>query len=193
MSLRMPAVLRGIGLLAIFRAEGFSWVGGSVGDVLASLAPLLGFPVALALLLILAGVPRALATPLAAIAMFLAPLVASEALARLWGREAEWGRYASSYNWCQWPLAVAALLAVLAASLLVALGLQPAIAGVAAMLAMSLYQLVLHWFLARRGLGVSGLRAVVLTVVADGSSAVILAIFMALSGAADHAANGSAG
>jgi nitrate reductase gamma subunit len=182
--------LRGVLLLATFRAEGFGWVEGSVADVLASLAPLLGFPLALGVLLLLSGALRELTVPLAAVAMFLAPLVVSEAVARVLGREAEWGRYAAAYNWCQWPLALGAAAALLGAAILVSLGVPATAAAIVAMLAMSLYQLVLHWFLAWRGLRLSGPRAVLMTLAADGAATVVLVLFMLLGG---QPANGSSG
>lgn len=186
-------VARGMGLLARFRAEGFHYLGGTTGDVLASVAPLLAFPLALGLLLLLAGAANQLAAPLATAGAVLAPLAVSDLLARLWHREAEWGRYAAAYNWCQWPITGVAILVVIGASVLAGLGLPRQIAGLAALGLAALYQLALHWFVARRGLLLSPGRAMLVTLLADGSAVLLLTLFLVLDTDAVQVANGSDG
>jgi hypothetical protein len=104
---------------------------------------------------------------LAATCGLLAPAVVSEWLARRWGREAEWPRYAVAFNWCQWavPVAAAALLLVLSAFM--AAGLPNVVAGNAVLLGLSGYALWLHWFLARHGLSLGAGRAALFVLLVD--------------------------
>jgi hypothetical protein len=186
-------VARGVLLLARFRSEGLRYFGGSTADVLASLAPLLAFPLALGLLLLMAGAAHELAAPLAAGGAVLAPLVVSDLLARLWRREAEWGRYAASYNWCQWPITVVAILVVAGASVLGGLGVPRQLAGVAALAVAAFYQLAVHWFLARRALSLPWGKATILTILVDLSAVALLTLFLVLDTDAVQDANGSSG
>lgn len=163
--LRGPAVLRGIALVARGRADGIDQFAATRQGFLASLAPLIAFPLVGTFLLLLngGGVP-AITDLLATIAVLLAPPILSFELARLWGRRVRWLRYATAFNWCQW------LLPLLASILLMVLGTlqQAGLSGDAATAVLALglggYALWLHWFLARHGLALSPFRSAVLVV-----------------------------
>ena len=76
----------------------------------------------------------------------------SYALARHWGREALWPRFATAFNWCQWAIPAVAFLLLLAVSLLIALGVPNEAGGPSVVAGLAGYGLWLHWFLARHGL-----------------------------------------
>lgn len=154
------APLRGTARLAWGRMDGLQAFGSTPDAVLASLVPLLAVPFAGALWALLHGqVARALTAVGFTITAQLAPLVLSHALARLWGREEGWLRYATAYNWLQWAiLAVALVLPVL----LEGFGLPDRTAiQVYAFLLLG-YVLWLNGRLARHGLGLSWPRSVLL-------------------------------
>ncbi len=155
--------LQGVLLLARGRAEGLACFRGTPEGFLASLVPLLAVPLAGAVLLLLGGgVVQAVALLLLALVSQLAPPVLSHALARAFGQEERWLRYATAYNWCQW-----AVLAVVAALLTVLGGVTgaplPAVLGSPVLgYAAGGYAMWLHWVLARHGLGLPGWRAAAL-------------------------------
>ncbi len=161
-----PPVLRpllGMVRLARGRVDGLAQFGDTPQAFLASLAPLLAFPIVGALLLLVSDGPvHALATLLVTIVAQLSPPVLSHALTRAWGREAHWLRYATAFNWCQWalPLAAMALLIVLQAGLQA--GLPEDAADTALVLGLAAYGLWLNWLLARHGLDLSRGRAAAL-------------------------------
>lgn len=169
---RARSVVLGISRLARGRADGMAQFGDTPQAFLASLAPLLAFPLVGGLRLLLAGrVAGALLVVLASCVALLAPPVLSHALARLWDREAAWSRYATAFNWCHWATLLAAM------ALLLVLG--PTAAGGAAsggvfVLALSLYTLWLQAFLARHGLGVSWPRALAVVLVTNAGSALLV-------------------
>ena len=147
-------------MLARGRAEGMACFRGTPEAFLASLAPLLALPLAGAAILAFGGalVPAA-ALMLLAVTAQVAPPVLSHAVARAWGREEGWLRYATAYNWCQW-----ANVAVMAVLLMVLGGVTgapvPAVVGSPVFgYAVLGYSMWLHWTLARSGLGLSRWRA----------------------------------
>ena len=155
--------LLGMLRLARGRVDGLEQFGDTPQAYLASLAPPLGFQIVGAVLVVgTVGPVPALAIFLATLVVQLAPAVLSHALARAWGREARWLRYATAFNWCQWalPLAVMALLVVLQAGLL--LGLPEGAAEAALLFGLGAYGLWLNWLLARHGLELSRARAALL-------------------------------
>lgn len=156
-----PNILLGVVRLATGRADGLAQFGNTAQAFLTSLAPLIAFPLVGAALLIAngGGLP-ALSDLLATLCALLAPPVLSWWLARLWRREALWLRFATAFNWCQWAIPVMASILLVVLGLLMALGLPNRVAGVVAVLGLVSYGLWLHWFLARRGLGLSASRAV---------------------------------
>lgn len=169
-------VLRGIVLLARFRPDGLDHFDGGVQHVLSSLAPLLAFPLLFLFLVMLSGgTASGLAELLSVIDALLMQIVLSEALARFWGREAEWGRYAVAFNWCQWAVPLVGLLLLVAVPILVVAGLPQVMAAPLALLALAGYALALQWFVARHALRISALRAAVLVLgVNVGTAAVVI-------------------
>jgi hypothetical protein len=149
--------------LARGRADGFRQFGATRESFLASLAPLVAFPLVGGTLMLLGGGGiTALADLLATLCALVAPPVLSFEVARLWHREAAWLRFATAFNWCQWAIPVLGSLLLLALGMLVAAGLPRQAARGLALIGLVSYGLWLHWFLARHGLGLSRLRALVL-------------------------------
>ena len=149
--------LAGAALLAVGQgAAGMARFEGTVASFGASLAPLVVLP------LVPAGMALAQGEVLAAITFVLltvvgqlAPLVLSHWGAVRWGREAQWLRYATAFNWCQWVLPVMSFLV-----LSFARGPLPDEQAVAATLVIvGLYALWLNWVLARHGLDLGRWRA----------------------------------
>ena len=168
--------LLGMLRLARGRVDGLEQFGDTAQAFLSSLAPLLAFPIVGALLLLLSDGPvKALATLLVTLVVQLAPAVLSHALARFWGREGRWMRYATAFNWCQWalPLAAMALLIVLQAGM--QLGLPEGAADFALLLGLGAYGLWLNWLLARHGLGLSRFRAALLVALTNLGTVLLVA------------------
>jgi hypothetical protein len=156
----MPAVLRGMGLIARGRAEGLNCFGDSPKALLASLVPGFGFMMGAAIDGLANGQgASALGDMLGPLCALLAPPVLSYELARYWGRDAFWGRYIVAFNWCQWLLPLIGLLfvACLTAANLAGVagqgGIEILVFGLAC------YALWMNWFIARHGLALSGGRA----------------------------------
>jgi hypothetical protein len=162
--------------LARGRVDGLEQFGDTPQAFLSSLAPLLAFPIVGALLLLASDGPvKALATLLVTLVVQLAPAVLSHALARFWGREAAWTRYATAFNWCQWalPLAALALLVVLQAGMQI--GLPEEAADAALLAGLGAYGLWLNWLLARHGLDLSRGRAALLVVATNLGTVLLVA------------------
>ncbi len=172
-----PNILRGIVRVARGQADGIDQFSGTGQAFLASLAPLIAFPlVGTALLLLNGGGAPAITDLLATIAVLLAPPVLSFELARLWGRQARWLRFATAFNWCQWLLPVLASVLLIALGTLLRAGLSEHAATVVLVLGVGGYGLWLHWFLARHGLALSRFRAAMLVLVVNlGTALLVLA------------------
>lgn len=170
-----PSPLRGTLLLARGRAEGLGLFRDTPEGFLASLAPLLAVPLAGAALLLSGGwVMQASALALLAATSQLAPPVLSHALARRWGRDGGWLRYATAFNWCQW--AVLAVTLLLLAVLGAVTGATPAAVMASPIFAYGTgcYALWLHWLVARHGLGLGGWRAALLVLLVSLGTMVLL-------------------
>jgi hypothetical protein len=151
--------------LACGHADGIGQFGATRDAFLASLAPLIAFPLVGGVLMLVAGGGlAALSDLLATLCALMAPPVLSFEVARLWGRGDAWLRFATAFNWCQWVIPVVGILLLLLLGIMAALGLPRAVARAAVVLALVAYGLWLHWFLARHGLGLSRLRAALLVV-----------------------------
>jgi hypothetical protein len=156
-------ILVGVMRLARGRADGFSQFGATRESFLASLAPLIAFPlVGCVLMLMGGGGIGAMSDLLATLCALVAPPVLSFEIARLWHRDAAWLRFATAFNWCQWAIPVLGSFLLLALGMLVAVGLPRNAARGLALVGLVGYGLWLHWFIARHGLGLSRLRAAVL-------------------------------
>ncbi len=154
------SIVLGVIRLARGRADGIRQFGGTRDAFLASLAPLIAFPLVGGILMLLGGGGLgALSDLLATLCALVAPPVFSFEVARLWGKQAAWLRFATAFNWCQWVIPVVGSLLLLTLGVLVAFGLPRSVARMAVVFGLVCYGLWLHWFLARHGLGLSRWRA----------------------------------
>ena len=97
-------------------------------------------------------------------------------LPALWRREALWLRFATAFNWCQWLLPLLGIALMLLFGMASAVGLPQHSAGILLVLCLGAYGLWLHWFLARHGLQLSGLRAALLVATVNlGTALLVLA------------------
>jgi hypothetical protein len=161
--LRGRSILRGMARIARGDPDGLDQFAGTSQGFLASLAPLIFFPLVGTVFLLMDGDGApAITDLLATLVVLLAPPVLSFELARRWGQQSRWLRFATAFNWCQWllPMLFAALLLVLGT--LLHAGLPDNVATGALVLGLGGYALWLHWFLARHGLALSGFRAALL-------------------------------
>jgi hypothetical protein len=155
-------------LLCRGKAEGFAEIGSTGQDFLASLAPMIAFPLVGSLLLLSRGMPRDAATDfLATLCAVLAPPVLSHFLAWRWGQETRWAQFATAFNWCQWVLPLIAGVLLLIGAALMHAGAPVAVLGLIGALLLAAYALWLHWFLARQGLGLSVGRSILLVIVVN--------------------------
>jgi hypothetical protein len=170
------SILVGILRIACGRADGVGFFGASPQAFLSSLAPLIAFPLVGAVLGIFSEGPRSALTGLAmTVCALLTPPVVSYELARIWKRSGAWLRFATAFNWCEWILPVLACLVMLPLSLAIGAGMNETTASLVLVGCLGLYGLWVHWFLARKALGLSGLRAVVLVFLVNlGTAAVVL-------------------
>ncbi|WP_428485272.1 hypothetical protein [Rhodopila sp.] len=163
-----PGVIVGMFRIARGRADGIGCFGGSVQSFLASLAPLIAFPLVGAALGLFTEGPRRALTGLAmTICGLLTPAVLSYELARFWKRTDAWFRFATAFNWCEWILPVAACVAMLPLSVAVNAGVTETVASLVLVGFLGAYGLWLHWFLARKALALSALRAVLLVLIVN--------------------------
>jgi hypothetical protein len=174
---RQQNVVLGIVRVARGRADGLACFGATPQAFLASLAPLIAFPLVGAGLSFVAEGPRKALTGLAVtICALLTPAVISYELARLWKRGEAWLRFATAFNWCEWILPVLACMVMLPLGVAMDAGLSERVASTLLVLALVGYGLWLHWFLARKCLGLSVLRAVLLVILVNaGTGLTVLA------------------
>jgi hypothetical protein len=142
---------------------------------LASLAPLIAFPLVGAGLMVAqgGGLPAVTAL-LSTFCALLAPPVLSYELARLWRREEQWLRFATAFNWCQWAIPVLAAVLLTLVYPVLANAASTQTAGIVVIAAIACYALWLHWFLARHGLVISRLRAALLVVLVNLGTVVLV-------------------
>jgi len=161
--------LLGIWQLARGRAQGMARFGSTTQAFLASLAPLIAFPLVGAVIVLMReGALAAFLLFTVTLIAQLAPPVLSHALAAWWGREQQWLHYATAYNWCYWALPVVlVLLMTLFGVVATATGMPEMLAAQAVVVLLAAYSLWLHWFLARHGLGLSRGRAALLVVIVN--------------------------
>lgn len=153
----------GILRLALLRADGIGQFGDTRQSFLNSLAPLVAFPLVGTLFGMLTGVGAgALTALLAVLVAILAPPVISHLLARAWGREREWLRYATAFNWLRLAMMAAFAVSLPAMAVMVASGVGQDGAMTTGLLGVALYNLLLDWFIARVGLRLDGWRAALL-------------------------------
>jgi len=153
--------LIGIFELAIGRASGFGRFSVSQRAFRNSVIVLFSVPALLSLALASRqGVIIGLSMLLAVFCALLAPAVISDLLARAWGREAWWLRFAIAFNWSR--IALTSIYAVLLtiAAILISLGHPNRTVAGLIQSVMVIYTLWFDWFLVRQGLQVTALRAV---------------------------------
>jgi hypothetical protein len=169
------SIIVGILRIARGRADGIGCFGSSPQAFLSSLAPLIAFPLVGAVLGLFTDGPRSALTGLAmTICALLTPAVVSYELARIWKRSDAWARFATAFNWCEWILPVLACLVMLPLSLAISAGMSETTASLVLVSCLGLYGLWVHWFLARKALALSGLRAVVLVFLVNLGTAVVV-------------------
>jgi hypothetical protein len=157
------SVMIGLARLGRFRADGLEHFEGTPQAFLNSLAPLLGFALVGAVMMAARGDGRGALTDLLSTAIVLiAPGVISEPLVRHWDRDAEWTKFAVAFNWCQWTVPVVFFLCLILSGVLVAAGWREDGAVLIAVMGVVGYGLSLHWFLARKALGLSRGRTALL-------------------------------
>jgi hypothetical protein len=148
-------MLRGLWRLAKGERAGIGEFGGELDHFYASLAPLIGIPLAVALLMALQGEWQlALFLFLSSLAGTLLLPVAVYEFARLFGREQYWLRTATALNWSIWMVVPALFAAIFISTITVECGLAQEFASA---LAMALTLLYLFWyrlFALSAGLGV---------------------------------------
>jgi len=155
---RRRSIFRGILRLAQFDSQGLLEFGDTPQAFLNSLAPLLAFPLVGGARTLLAGSPRqAAVNMLGSLIALLAPPVLSHLFAMLWHREKLWLRYIVAFNWCEVALFVPLLILwLIAAGRPGAYGLVWTVPAI--------YWAILNGFLAKRGLRISLLRAIILVI-----------------------------
>lgn len=159
-------ILRGVFLICRGRPEGLADIGSGPDAFLSSLAPMIAFSLVGCALMVMQGrITEGVTDFLASLIAVLAPPVLSFSMARRWGRETGWYRFATAFNWCQWVLPVLGVALVILAGIFVQAGvpLRAAVIGLCAVLL--LYAFWLHWFLARHALALTVWRALGLVVV----------------------------
>ncbi|MEA2787641.1 MAG: hypothetical protein QOG73_47 [Acetobacteraceae bacterium] len=172
-AVRRKSILLGILRIARGRADGVECFGSSPQAFLSSLAPLIAFPLVGAVLAMFAEGPKRALTGLAmTLCALLTPAVVSYELAGFWQRRDAWARFATAFNWCEWILPVLACLVILPLSVAISVGMSETTASLVLVACLGCYGLWLHWFLARQALALSILRAVLLVVIVNLSTAV---------------------
>ena len=168
--------LLGLALLARGRPEGLAQFGSTEQAFLASLAPLIAFSIVGAALTV--GITQ----PLFAFVVFLvaaiaqlAPPVLSHMIAVRWGREEDWLRYATAFNWCQCLTPIGVMAVAFLVQVFVGVGMPAWRALEVGLGALILYMLWLNWLVARHGLDLSRGRAATLVLfVILGSNAMVV-------------------
>ena len=172
-----PNILRGIVLLCRGRAAGFAELGAGPEAFLSSLAPLIAFPLVGCVLMMAQGKTEdGLADFLATLIALLAPPVISQAIARRWGREDQWFRFATALNWCQWALPLLAAVLMLAAGFMVQAGVSLRVSVILLCCVLLAYAFWLQWFLARRGLELYGPRAAAFVLLVNLGTIILVAV-----------------
>lgn len=183
------AAARGVARVALFHEDGLALFDASPKGLLNALAPWLAFSlVAAALMAARLDAAVGLGDLLGSVIVLVAPPVLSHALARFWGREAGWLRYAVAFAWTQWVMPPALVLALTASFFLMSSGLPDPLAQTVALVGLLVYALALNVFVAERALRLSRWRAVAMVVAVNVGAAVAVlaprALAMLLDGGA---------
>ena len=156
-------VVQGLLLIARGRAEGVEAFAGTPDGFLSALSPWLAFLLVGVLLMVLRE-PSAIGGTLFLLSFcaLLLPPVLSHLFAARWERGPLWLRYATAAVWCEWLVIFAYVASLVVVMVLLQLGVPPNLASAVLMGVVVCYWLWLHWFLAWRGLALTGVRAAVL-------------------------------
>lgn len=170
-------IVRGLWRLAKCDRAGISEFGKDLDHFYASLAPLIGIPLAGALITAISGAwqQALLGFVSRLVAVLLMPVVVYE-FARMFNREDHWLRTASVLNWSVWLLFPLAIVAAFFGALLKTCGLSMVQAEMGALAAIGLYMLWYQLFVLVAGLGIGYWRAASIVLV----SALALAIVTSL-------------
>ena len=164
----------GVVRVAFGRADGLAQFGATVPAFLSSLAPLLAFPIAGALIEAYRDDwSSALSLLLLTLVAQLSPPVLSHFFAVRFKAEDRWLHYATAYNWCYWAVPMAGALFTLGFALAVSAGLPSVLAARAVLVGIGIYRIWLDWFLARQALGLSRGRTVAMVVLVNLGTAVL--------------------
>ena len=164
------SVVRGLALICRFRKAGLAEFEASRHAFLASLAPLIAFPLVGALMVAQMGLLFAAASNfLASLIALLAPLLISEALSRRWGVGERWLGFAVASNWSQCIVPILFGVMRVAAWMLVQIGVlasdEEFVVGL--LMVVLIYALAVQWFVVRNGLGLSRGRTALLVFGSD--------------------------
>jgi hypothetical protein len=161
-------ILRGLWRLAKGERAGITEFGGELEHFYASLAPLIGIPLAGALVMALQGAwqPALVGFLSRFVAVLLLPLVVYES-ARLFKREEFWMRTATALNWSVLMLFPAFAVAVVIGSILAQCGLAMTLAEMLTLALMCLYLIWYRLFALAAGLGLNFWQAGVIVVVSS--------------------------
>ncbi len=164
----------GVARVALGRTDGFERFGSTVPSFLNSLAPLIAFPLAVALIeAFREDWLTALSLLLLTIVAQLAPPILSHLFAVRWKCEDRWLHYATAYNWCYWAIPMVGVLLTVGFAVAVGAGLPSTVAAQAVLGCLGCYSLWLNWFVARHALGVSAGKAALLVVAVNAGTAVL--------------------
>lgn len=178
------SVILGISRVARGRVDGIECFGSNSQAFLASLAPLLAFPlVGTAFGLFTEGVVASLTEFAMYLCALLTPAVLSFELARWWGRSDRWLQFATAFNWCEWILPLLGCLVMIPISVAMGAGLDAHAASLILLGCLGLYGLWLHWFLARHALSLSRVRAGVMVVLVNAATVFVAAVPRLATGA----------
>ncbi|MFT8664905.1 hypothetical protein [Acetobacter orientalis] len=165
-------IFQGMLLLASGRREGIQNFSGTPDSFGAALAPQLAFLLVGAFQLFFVPDKIMGATKVVlSLCTILLPAVVTHFFAKRWGRGALWLRYITAATWTNWIVLLVTLVATLLAAILFPPLLEQTGFIKALVVVAAVYELWLQWFVARAGLGLSGVRAAVLY------AAVLLATF----------------
>lgn len=161
-------IARGLWRLAKCERAGITEFGSDLDHFYASLAPLIGIPLAMAMVMVLHGSWReATVGFLAHLATaMLLPLAVFE-FSRLFGRERYWLRTATVLNWSFWVMVPAAFIAAFLAAILTKCGLDMALAEGLTICLAGLYMLWFRLFALAAGLGLKFWQAGVILLVSS--------------------------
>ena len=167
-------IMRGLWRLARCERGGITEFGGELDHFYASLAPLIGIPLAGALVMALHGQWQQ------AVVGFLARLVAALVLplavfefARLFNREKHWLRTATALNWSFWVLFPALLVAAFIGAILAQCGVPMTWAELITLGLVGLYLLWYRLFALAAGLGVKYWQAGLILIVSSAAMAAV--------------------